>query len=113
VNGRVQRYLGDVLFDELTKTPGFMDKARELVAADWKTGAESFREYAETLLDGFFEAGGLGTYGDLNYFYLEQRVMDGVLDVNQDPWLWAYGALVGAHIPPAVARAALNGIKDQ
>lgn len=109
----MKRYLGDVLFDELTKTPGFMDKARELVAADWKMGTESFREYAETLLDGIFEADGLGTYGDLNYFYLEQRVMDGALDANRDPWLWAYGALVGAHIPPVAARTALNAIKGQ
>jgi hypothetical protein len=113
VNARVKRYLGDVLFDELTKTLGFMDKARGLVAADWRTGTESFREYAETLLDGIFEAGGLGTYGDLNYFYLEQRVMDDVLDANRDPWLWAYGALVGAHIPPVVARTALNGIEGR
>jgi hypothetical protein len=113
VSARVKRYLGDVLFDELTKTPGFMDKARELVAADWRAGTGSFREYVETLLDGVFEAGSFGTCGDLNYFYLEQRVMDDVLDVHRDPWLWAYGALVGAHIPPAVARTALNGIKGQ
>ncbi|MFE0472629.1 hypothetical protein ACFW2V_13540 [Streptomyces sp. NPDC058947] len=110
---RVKRYLGDVLFEELTKTPEFMSKARELVAIDWKTGTESFREYADTLLDGTSISGDLGTYGSLDYPYLERRVMDGALDMHRDPWLWTYDALIGALIPPAVARTALNNIRSQ
>lgn len=110
---RVQRYLGDVLFDELTKNPEFMEKARELVPVDWRTGATLFREYAEMLLDGIFAEGVFGGYGDLNYAYLERRVMEGVLDMHQDPWLWAYGALIGALIPPVVARTVLNSIEGK
>lgn len=107
------RYLGDVLFDELNKDPEFIGTARELIAADWRTGTESFREYAEPLLNEILALGGFGGYGDLRYQYLERRAMDGVLDMHRDPWLWAYDALIGALIPPVVARTALNGIKGQ
>lgn len=110
---RGQRYLGDVLFDELMKTSEFIDKARELAATDWKTGTTLFREYAEVLLNENFAEGGFGGYGSLDYSYLERRVMEGVLDMHRDPWLWTYGALVGALVPPVVARTALNGIKGQ
>lgn len=114
-----QRYIGDVVFDLLIATPGFEIEARKLIAADWKTGTDSFRQYVEPrvidILGGedFEERGGFEAYGDLRYPYLERRVMAGTLDVQRDPWLWTYAQLIGALVDPGEARAALNAIQGQ
>jgi hypothetical protein len=107
------RYLGDVLFDRLTVNPGFIGTARELVASDWRTGTNSFQEYVKPSLDEVFAVGDFKAYGDLSYTYLARRVMDGALDAHRNPWLWAYDALIGALVDPAMARAALNAIQSQ
>lgn len=104
------RYIGDVVFDVLTSEPGFLDEARPLIAEDWRTGTENFKEYAGPLAGAVFAVGGFEAYGDFDYRYLERRVMSEVLDMHQDPWLWTYDALIGALIDPIVARTALNGI---
>lgn len=107
------RYIGDVVFDALMANPEFMETARELVTADWRTGADSFREYAKPLLGEVFTSGDFGGYGDFSFSYLERRVMDGVLDVHRDPWVWAYAHLIGAYVDPETARNALNHIQGR
>lgn len=113
MKGNGARYIGDVLLDMLSTNPGFIGTARELIAADWRTGSKSFREYVEPLLGEIFAVGGFMAWGDYDPGYLERRVMDDALDMHKDPWLWTYGALIGAHIPPVVARTALNGIEGR
>lgn len=115
-NGR--RYIGDVVFDLLIAVPGFEGEVRKLIAADWKTGTDSFRQYVEPRVvdilggEGFEGRGGFEAYGDLRYSYLERRIM-GRLDPQREPWLWVYAQLVGACIEPGKARTALNAIQGQ
>lgn len=104
------RYIGDVLFDELEKVPGFIDAARKLIAADWRTGTESFRDHTEPMVSKVLEGEPFESWGDLDYGYLARRAM-GNIDPQREPWLWAYAQLVFAHIAPDVAREALNRIK--
>lgn len=107
------RYLGDVLFDELGKVPSFIETARKLVSVDWRTGTESFQDYVKPLLDDIFAGKPFQGHGGLSYAYLERRVMSGILDGHQDPWLRVYAMLTGALIDPAIARAALNDIEGR
>lgn len=109
--GEGTRYIGDVIFDRLTSLPDFTKRARELIAADWRTGTDSFRRFADPLVKEVFEVGGFKAWGDYQIPYLEQRVM-GALSPRREPWLWAYANLTGAHIAPEDAREALNRVQN-
>lgn len=113
-----KRYIGDALFDYLSRYPGFLSEARKLVSADWQTGSDSFRQNFSAAIEEILKTEPLNPHGDFknargdfSYDYLERRVMEGVLDPKQEPWLWAYSTLVGACVKPEIARAALNAIE--
>lgn len=106
-----ERYIGDLVFEELQKVPGFSKEVRRLIGGDWRTGSHAFENYVEPLIEQLpFEAMH-PSWGDLSITYVERRIMTG-LDIRSDPWLWTYSNLVGAHINPDNAWFALNAIES-
>ena len=103
-------YIGDVVFEGLSRDRGFAAKARELIAADWREGTDSFHRYAGPLVDSILENNNRRTWGDIELSYIESRAMEWVTP-GAEPWLWAYKALTGALVDPVVVRAALRRIE--
>lgn len=103
-------YIGDVVFERLSRSEGFAEKARELISADWREGTDTFRRYAGPLVDEIFAKGISRTWGDFEFSYIEGRAMEWVTP-KAEPWLWAYKVMTGALVDSGTVRRALRDIE--
>lgn len=103
-------YIGDVVFEGLSRNGEFLGKARELIAADWREGTDGFRQYAGPLVDAILGSNKTRTWGTFGFPYVESRAMEWVTPVGE-PWLWAYKTMTGALVDPDTVRRALRRIE--
>lgn len=103
-------YIGDIVFEGLSRNGEFLGKARELIAVDWREGTDSFRQYAGPLVDAILGGNKARTWGTFEFPYIEGRAMEWVTPTDE-PWLWAYKMLTGSLMDPGTVRRALRDIE--